>query len=92
MAMSYGVAGKRYSVLHMNHPDNPKGTVYSAYRDYGRFGAFFKRTIEKNQTLTLRYRIWVGRGEMPGREDLAIRYAVFVNPPQVEVLEQQSTK
>jgi hypothetical protein len=87
VAMSYGLAGKRYSVQHMNHPDNPKGTVYSAYRDYGRFGAFFKHTIEKGETLTLRYRIWVGRGELPDRKTLASRYAAFVNPPRVEVLE-----
>jgi len=92
VAMSYGLAGERYSVLHMNHPDNPKGTVYSAYRDYGRFGAFFKRTITKGETLTLRYRIWVARGDMPSREALAARYTAFVNPPQVEVLEMQSTK
>jgi len=84
VAMSYGLAGKRYSVLHMNHPDNPKGTVYSAYRDYGRFGAFFKKTIKKDDTLTLRYRIWVGRGELPSRADLAARYAAFANPPQAE--------
>jgi hypothetical protein len=28
---------KRYAVQHMNHPENPRDTVYSAYRDYGRF-------------------------------------------------------
>jgi len=84
VAMSYGLAGRRYSVQHMNHPDNPKDTIYSAYRDYARFGAFFKKTIKKGETLTLRYRIWVGRGELPSRADLATRYAAFANPPKVE--------
>ncbi|MBA7627997.1 hypothetical protein ES703_35467 [subsurface metagenome] len=67
-AMSYGLNGRRYSVEHMNHPDNPKPTIYSAYRDYGRFGAFFKKEIKAGETLTLRYRIWVVEGEMPERQ------------------------
>ncbi|MHC4230046.1 MAG: DUF6807 family protein, partial [Planctomycetota bacterium] len=66
-AMSCGLNGRRYSVLHMNHPDNPKQTLYSAYRDYGRFGAFFKKKIGAGETLTLRYRILIVEGEMPER-------------------------
>lgn len=85
-AMSYGLTSGYYSVQHMNHPDNPKATVYSAYRDYGRFGAFFKKEIGTGQTLTLRYRLWVGHGKMPERQKLANRYLVFVNSPKVEVL------
>ena len=77
VALSYGLGGKQYTVQHMNHPDNPKRTVYSAYRDYGRFGAFFEDTIEKGQTLTLRYRFWIARGEMPSRQSLAAQYAAF---------------
>jgi hypothetical protein len=79
VAMSYSLDGKRYCVQQMNHPQNPKGTLWSAYRDYGRFGAFFKDTIKKDQTLTLRYRFWIARGEMPSREDLAARYAAYAN-------------
>ena len=88
VAMSYGLGGERYSVLHMNHPDNPKPTVYSAYRDYGRFGAFFTRELAGGQTLALDYRIWVGRGEMPERQDLANKYSVFVETPNVNVSKQ----
>ena len=66
--------------------DNPKPTIYSAYRDYGRFGAFFKKKIAADTSLTLRYRIIVSRGEMPGRRELANRYSAFVNGPKVEVL------
>ncbi|MCH8118857.1 MAG: PmoA family protein [Planctomycetes bacterium] len=111
-AMSYGLNGRRYSVQHMNHPDNPaqqrwvpiktrrwQATIYSAYRDYGRFGAFFKEEIRAGKTLTLRYRIWVGlRKAMPKRQAQqrwvpkdpplagADRYSAFVNGPKVEVL------
>jgi hypothetical protein len=85
-AMSCGLNGKRYSVLHINHPDNPRPTIYSAYRDYGRFGAFFKKKINAGETLTLRYRILVMEGEMPERGELASKYSAFVNVPKVEVL------
>lgn len=64
---SYTLDGKRYSVVQMNHPMNPKGTVHSAYRDYGRFGAFFETTIPDGQSLTLRYRFFILDGEMPER-------------------------
>ena len=33
------VEGKTFTVVILNHPDNPKDTATSAYRDYGRFGA-----------------------------------------------------
>ena len=84
VAMSYSLDGRPCSVQHMNHPDNPKSTVYSAYRDYGRFGAFFKETIKAGRTLKLRYRIWVGQGKMPEREELAKRYSTFVDSSKVE--------
>ena len=86
VAMSYGLDGRRYSVQHLNHPDNPEPAVYSAYRDYGRFGAFFKDTINDGETSELTYRICVVDGEMPGRQELTSRYAAFVDCPQVEVL------
>jgi len=81
VTLAYGLAGRRYWVQQMNHPDNPKGTVFSAYRDYGRFGAFFTKTIEKDKTLTLRYRFQIGRGPTPSRENLAAHYAAYTNPP-----------
>ncbi|NIS50147.1 MAG: hypothetical protein GWN67_09300 [Phycisphaerae bacterium] len=84
-AMSCGLNGRRYSVLHMNHPDNPKQTLYSAYRDYGRFGAFFKKKVGAGETLKLRYRILVIEGEMPERGELAQKYSEFVDVPKVEV-------
>jgi hypothetical protein len=78
VAMSYGLNDTRYSVLHMNHPDNPKGAVYSAYRDYGRFGSFFTHVIPAGKTLKLHYRLWVGQGGLPDRESFAKQYAAYV--------------
>jgi hypothetical protein len=85
-AMSYGLNGRRYSVQLMNHPDNPKPTLYSAYRDYGRFGAFFTKKLKAEEVLPLRYRILIVDGQMPPREDLAGRYSAFVAPPRVTVV------
>jgi len=83
--MSYALKGKRYSVQHMNHSSNPKGTIYSAYRSYGRFGAFFKKTIEADGSLSLRYRILVLTSDMPTRREMDLRRAAFNNPPVVQV-------
>ena len=60
--------GDKHTVLHVNHPSNPKETIYSAYRDYGRFGAFFETEIPAGETLTVRYRFLILKGEMPETE------------------------
>lgn len=86
VAMSYGLNGRRYVVQHMNHPENPKPSIYSAYRDYGRFGAFFKHRMDAGQSLSLRYRVWVAEGEPPARQEMAARHLAFINPPRVRVL------
>ncbi|MCS7253450.1 MAG: DUF6807 family protein [Armatimonadota bacterium] len=65
VAMSYTLPSGRYTVVHMNHPSNPKGTIYSAYRDYGRFGAFPRLDVKFNEFVTLKYRIVVFYGDMP---------------------------
>lgn len=91
-AMSYRLNGRRYSVQHMNHPDNPTPTVYSAYRDYGRFGAFFKKKVAVGETLPLRYRIGVIAAELPDRAALAARYAAFASSPPANVVSMKTEK
>lgn len=61
---TYTLDGKEYSVVIMNHPENPEGTKWSAYRDYGRFGAFPVAKIPKDGSRTLRYRFLVAEGAM----------------------------
>jgi hypothetical protein len=85
VAMNYALAKQDYSVLHMNHEDNPKNAVYSAYRDYGRFGCWTRHTLKKGESLTLKYRVWVTADKMPAREACAARRAAFVAPPEVSV-------
>jgi len=79
--------GEQYSVQHINHPDNPEGTRYSAYRDYGRFGAFPTAELGPNDTLVLRYRIWVAPGELPAVDTMQKRRAAFAEPPAVKVIQ-----
>jgi len=62
---TYALRGKRYTVVHMNHPQNPKGTIYSAYRDYGRFGAFFSARLKAGFPLVVRYGFAVYKGRAP---------------------------
>jgi len=66
--VNYSLNGKSYSVVYLNHPENPKGARISAYRDYGRFGAFYKTSIAKGETLTLKVRFLIAQGEMPSAE------------------------
>jgi Methane oxygenase PmoA len=65
---TYSLNGKTYSVVYLNHPENPKDTPISAYRNYGRFGMFFKSEIKKDATLDLKVRVIVIEGEMPSAQ------------------------
>jgi hypothetical protein len=67
-AENYVLAGKKYSVIYLNHPANPTGARISAYRDYGRFGAFFKTDIKKDEMLELKVRFLIAEGPLPSAE------------------------
>jgi hypothetical protein len=58
-AENFELDGKSYHVAFLNHPQNPTETRFSAYRDYGRFGAFFKGTIPANGSFQLKARLLV---------------------------------
>ncbi len=77
MGESFTLNGKRYSVVYFNAPTNPKQSAISAYRDYGRFGIFFKTTIPEGKDVTLRCRILVAEGEMPPAEVIEKIYNAF---------------
>ncbi len=78
---TYSLAGKNYSVVHMNHSGNPKDTIYSAYRDYGRFGAFFTHDLKDGDTLTINYRFLVAEGELPSVEVIEKYRDDFISGP-----------
>jgi hypothetical protein len=65
---AFTMRGKQYSVVEMNSPENPRGTRFSAYRDYGRVGAFPKAEIQPGQPLVLKYRFLIVDGKLPRPE------------------------
>jgi len=78
-AMCFVLDGKRYTVLRINHPDNP-GEARGSERDYGRFGDYFEYELTPEKPLKVKYRVWVQEGEMTGEQCAAIA-AAFVSPP-----------
>ncbi len=81
-ACSFMTGGKRYTVVRVNHPDNPKETRGSE-RDYGRFGDYFEYELTPTKPLKLKYRVCVQEGEITvaGCKSLA---DAFVNPPETK--------
>jgi hypothetical protein len=78
-AMSFVVGGKRYTVLRVVHPANPRPSRGSE-RDYGRFGDYCEYDLTPDKPLHLRYRLWVQAGEMTVEQCQAIA-AAFRTPP-----------
>lgn len=82
-AMSFVVGGKRYTLLRINHPDNP-GESRGSERDYGRFGDYFEYTVTPEKPLKVKYRVWVQEGEMTV-EQCAAMAAAFRTPAEAKV-------
>ncbi len=75
----YRVDDHDYTVAHLNHPSNPKGTIYSAYRDYGRFGAFLEEGVDAGETLELNYRILIWKGEAPSKQVIEDHWKAYAD-------------
>ncbi len=60
----FTVEGKTFTVVILNHPDNPKDTATSAYRDYGRFGMFPKGKASAEAPFKLHYQWLVAEGDV----------------------------
>ena len=86
VAMSYGLNNKKYSVVQMDNPENPQPNMWSAYRDYGRFGPFFQKELAADETLSINYRFWMSESEMPDREVLSSKYTNYIEPIEVQVV------
>lgn len=80
-ALSFVVEDKRYTVVRLVHPTNPKETRGSE-RDYGRFGDYFEYDLTPDNPLKLSYRIWLQEGEMTVDECNAL-YAGFTGTHKV---------
>ncbi len=52
-----------YTSTELNAPGNPVEEL--SWRDYGRFGFFFKKSLKKDETLRVNYRFLIERAEAP---------------------------
>jgi hypothetical protein len=64
VAEIFTVEGKTFTALLLNHPSNPRDTAFSAYRDYGRFGAFPKGFATPDAPFKLRYKWLIAEGDV----------------------------
>jgi hypothetical protein len=64
VAEVFTVEGQTFTALLLNHPSNPKDTAFSAYRDYGRFGAFPKGVATPEAPFKLRYQWLIAEGDV----------------------------
>ncbi|HBO51239.1 MAG: PmoA family protein [Planctomycetota bacterium] len=76
-----------YAVTHMDHPKNPRPTVYST-RNYGRFGAYFEKDLKKGEKVELRYRIFIV--DTKKHSDVSVtryekKYWDYIEPSKVSV-------
>lgn len=86
LGCSFVLDDKTYSVIYLNHPRNPKGAKYSAYRDYARFGAFFKTSLAKNETLTLNIRFIMLESALPSPDWIQAQYNLYTGQKQATPL------
>lgn len=61
-AMSFLTGGKRYTVVYLDRPQNPKPARFSE-RDYGRFGSYFVAEATAEKPLEVAYRLVISEGE-----------------------------
>lgn len=77
VAESFQVGDDWWSVQHMNHPANPDGARWSAYRDYGRFGPFTVVNIADGKSVTFRYRFRITKGKTQERDQLQASFEQY---------------
>jgi hypothetical protein len=81
-AMSFVVGGKRYSLVYLDNPKNPKESRGSE-RSYGRIGNSFSFDLTDDiKPLDVNYRLWIQGGEMTVAQCTALDID-FDDPPTV---------
>jgi hypothetical protein len=95
VAEVFTIEGKTFTALLLNHPSNPKDTAFSAYRDYGRFGAFPKGTATAAAPFKLHYKWLVAAGDIRDGAVFQQAYNAFAGtneptPPVTVILAEQT--
>ena len=94
VAEIFTIEGKTFTALLLNHPSNPKQTAFSAYRDYGRFGAFPKGIATAESPFKLRYQWLIAEGDVRDAAACQQAYNTFAGvneptPPVTVMLAEQ---
>ena len=94
VAEIFTIEGKTFTALLLNHPSNPKQTAFSAYRDYGRFGAFPKGVATAESPFKLRYQWLIAEGDVRDAAACQRAYNAFAGvneptPPVTVMLAEQ---
>ncbi|MEN9576677.1 MAG: hypothetical protein RL514_4532 [Verrucomicrobiota bacterium] len=76
---TFTLGGATYSVVEMSHPKNPSGTRWSAYRNYGRFGAFPVAEVKEGASASFNYRFLIANGELPAAAAINQLYTEFAD-------------
>jgi len=77
-AETFKLGDNDYLIQHLSDPGLPKGTRYSAYRNYGRFGAFPVDKIAMGETKSYRFGFYISTGTLPDDEvDMQKRWNAF---------------
>lgn len=84
-AMHFYIDDKPYTVAYFGHSSN-KGKAEFSERTYGRFGEFIPAVVTEDQELRLLYRFWIKAGEKPSRETIENLYSLYVDEPEVSIL------
>lgn len=96
VAEVFTVEGKTFTALLLNHPSNPKDTAFSAYRDYGRFGAFPKGVATPESPFKLRYKWLIAEGDIRDAAAFQQAYNAFAGTneptPPVTVMPAEQPK
>jgi hypothetical protein len=82
-ACCFVIGDQRYTVAYLDRPENPKEARFSE-RDYGRFGSYFEKKLDKGDKLSVKYRLWLQEGEMKG-DEIARLSTDFTDPPKVTI-------
>ena len=80
-ACSFKIKDSPYTVVHMDHPDNPRPITYST-RPYARFGSYTPTTVPSSKPLHLRFRIILLDGKTnpnPTAEEFEKAYREFTS-------------
>jgi hypothetical protein len=81
-AMTFRLRDHKFSVIYLDHPNNPKEARQSE-RSYGRMGTYFEHTVKPGEFLHVQYRLLVAPGETTVDECTALKEG-FVNRPTVK--------